>query len=331
MSHSSWELLRPTIRKEGSEIWASFNPKNRNDPIYEFLHSDPPNPRIWSAKVLWSDNKYLPKNSHREREDFLQYNPERYSHVWQGEPDDASSERKVLPYELLQTCVDAWGLRPTPRGAFVTAGLDVADTGQDKNALALRSGPELFDLQQWSGGKNWTGTDTAEKAAGLSMNAGVQRFFYDGVGVGAAIPGPIRRMKLPMTIQGIAFGGSPQAKDVVFITGRNPRTNAEYFSNWASQAGWVLRLRAEMTKRLVNGENVKPEDCLFINPKIPKIRDVLAQFAQPEWTDKTGKLKVDKQPRDPGQPEPPSPDCYDAAILAFSSDASRGLRERRMT
>ena len=33
VSHSSWDILIPTIRKEGSEIWASFNRFTERDPV----------------------------------------------------------------------------------------------------------------------------------------------------------------------------------------------------------------------------------------------------------------------------------------------------------
>ena len=83
-----------------------------------------------------------------------------------------------------------------------------------------------------------------------------------------------------------------------------------------------------MTQRLVNGEDVPLERCLFINPDIPELEDVLSEMAQPEWDDSSGKLKIIKQPRAPGESKPASPDSWDAALMAFSTDARRGLRER---
>ena len=64
----------------------------------------------------------------------------------------------------------------------------------------------------------------------------------------------------------------------------------------------------------MNGEDVDPHNCLFINPAIPKLQDVLAQLAQPEWDDSSGKLRIKKQPHEAGEQEPDSPDAYDAAI-----------------
>ena len=69
--------------------------------------------------------------------------PLRYNHIWEGGLDELSEARKVLPMYLLRQCVAAWDRRPV-RGAFGTGGFDVADTGADANALALRVGPELY-------------------------------------------------------------------------------------------------------------------------------------------------------------------------------------------
>ena len=240
-----------------------------------------------------------------------------------------SAKRKVLPFALLQLTVDAWPQRP-PRGAFRTAGLDVADTGDDLNSYAARSGPELFHVESWLGSLAYTPSHTARRAARRCQTHGVGLLLYDAGGPGAAIRGPLNEYLTAgggaLRHQGCHFGGKVQAEDVSFIRGRNPRTQKQYFFNWAGQAGWNVRLRADMTQRLMAGEAVDPHRCLFINPDIPHLADVLAQLAQPEWTDRTGKLKIEKQPREPGEAIPPSPDDYDSTILAYSPDAKRGLR-----
>ena len=87
----------------------------------------------------------------------------------------------------------------------------------------------------------------------------------------------------------------------------------------------VLVIRANNTQRLLDGQQVDPGHCLFINPEIPILEDALADMSRAEWTDETGKYRVIKQPRLPGGPLPPSPDIFDAARLAYAYDARRGL------
>ncbi len=327
MSHASWELLRPTIRKEKSQIWASWNPKYRTDAIAKFEAEMKDDTRVWTRKVNWSQNAFFPEKSNRDRRRDKVSDPERYAHIWEGEYDDVSAKRKVLPFALLRTCVDAWDKRPT-RGAFIDGGLDVADTGTDKNALCVRCGPELFRFETWRGSQSFTPSDTARKAKRIMDDYNTARFYYDAGGVGAGVRGPMIEAEPDFVVRGVNFGGKVDAPTMLYIRGGHgkTKTNEEYFRNWGSQAGWLLRVRANNTQALMNGDDIDPEKCLFINPEIKNLEDVLAEMAQPEWDDDTGKLKIEKQPREPGETKPPSPDCFDAARLAFAKDASRMSR-----
>ena len=320
VSHSSWEILRNTIRKPGSEIWGSLNPKNRYDPFYrDFVVRTQED--AWVCKVNFTDNPWFPRELEIERQADLRDNPERYPHLWLGEPDDVSDARKVLPYALLQQCVDAWPRRPLDAGV-AHAGLDVADTGGDKNAFTLRRGPNLTHAERWSAK---TLGRTAARTDKLCNEHGAVRLYFDAGGPGAGIRSHLVEdvQKRSYGFHGVQFGGSVLGEDVSYLRGAS---NKEYFFNRAAQMGWGVRIRANYTARLMDGENVPLDRCLFVNPAIEKLEDVMAQCAQPEWSDDAGKLKVDKQPREIGQPKPASPDAYDSIILAFSADSRRGLR-----
>lgn len=86
VSNNSWEILIPTIRKDGSEIWVSFNPKNITDPTYQrfvaYTGDD-----IISVKVGWQDNPFFPSVLNKERQKLLKADPEAYNHIWEGQPD----------------------------------------------------------------------------------------------------------------------------------------------------------------------------------------------------------------------------------------------------
>ena len=83
ISNSSWEILIPTIRKEGSEIWISFNPEQETDPTYQrFVVNTPPD--SIKEKVGWEDNPHLPATLEAERKYMLDVDPEAYDHVWGG-------------------------------------------------------------------------------------------------------------------------------------------------------------------------------------------------------------------------------------------------------
>jgi phage terminase large subunit len=83
VSKDSWELLIPTIRKNGSEIWVSFNPVDESDPTYvRFVASV--NPDAWVLKCSWRDNPWFTDTQNKERLWLLQSDPDAYEHVYEG-------------------------------------------------------------------------------------------------------------------------------------------------------------------------------------------------------------------------------------------------------
>jgi phage terminase large subunit len=86
VSDVSWEVLIPTIRKDSSEIWISFNPKNATDPTYERFVKYPPE-NAFVKKVSWRDNPFFPEVLNDERKALLAKDEDAYNHVWEGEPD----------------------------------------------------------------------------------------------------------------------------------------------------------------------------------------------------------------------------------------------------
>jgi phage terminase large subunit len=105
VSKSNWEILIPTIRKEHSEIWVSFNPDDENDATYQrFVVNPPPNSIV--VKVGWEDNPWFPSTLDAERRHMLAVDPEAYEHVWGGFPrkiSDAIIFNKRVSFETFET------------------------------------------------------------------------------------------------------------------------------------------------------------------------------------------------------------------------------------
>lgn len=83
LSERSLTLLRPTIRAEGSEIWASWNPRRKSDAIDKFLRQDKP-PGSIVVEANWRDNPWFPAVLEDERKLDLERYPDRYEHIWEG-------------------------------------------------------------------------------------------------------------------------------------------------------------------------------------------------------------------------------------------------------
>ncbi len=93
LSERSLSLLRPTIRAEGSEIWASWNPTRKNDAIDKFMRGwnqetsqyDGPPKGALVVQANWRDNPWWTSVLEEERKLELERYPERYPHTYEGQ------------------------------------------------------------------------------------------------------------------------------------------------------------------------------------------------------------------------------------------------------
>jgi phage terminase large subunit len=84
----SWEILEPTIRSPGSEIWVSFNPEMDTDFVYrEFVLNTPPDSII--TKMNWQDNPWCSQVLTARREQMRAKDNNSYMHIYEGHPRPA--------------------------------------------------------------------------------------------------------------------------------------------------------------------------------------------------------------------------------------------------
>jgi len=85
LTELSWDVIDPTIRKEGSEIWISFNPRFKFDHVYQlFVANDPP-PNSWVKKMGWRDNPFFKKTAMvQQMETMKNRDYEKYEWIWEG-------------------------------------------------------------------------------------------------------------------------------------------------------------------------------------------------------------------------------------------------------
>jgi phage terminase large subunit len=90
VSKESWDVLIPTIRREGSEIWVSFNTGEVDDPTYQrFVMNTPPNAVV--KKVSYLDNPYFPAVLEQERAYCQKVDPDAYDNIWEGNPKEITN------------------------------------------------------------------------------------------------------------------------------------------------------------------------------------------------------------------------------------------------
>jgi phage terminase large subunit len=80
----SLNLLRPTLRASGSELWFSWNPKRKTDPIDVMLRGEEIPTGAIVIKANWRDNPWFTPELEQERLDCIRMQPEQYEHIWNG-------------------------------------------------------------------------------------------------------------------------------------------------------------------------------------------------------------------------------------------------------
>ncbi len=99
-SDKSLTLLRPTIRKPGSQLWFSWNPVDPTDPIDLLLRGDELPPDAIVVQANYQDNPWLPDELRVEMEFDRKRDPEKYSHVWLGQYRTNSQARVFRNWKI---------------------------------------------------------------------------------------------------------------------------------------------------------------------------------------------------------------------------------------
>ena len=85
-SKASLRLLTPTLRKDGSELWFSWNRRLTTDPVDDFFLGGKPPPNSLIERVNYKQNPWFPEELRIEMEWMKERNYDLYLHIWEGEP-----------------------------------------------------------------------------------------------------------------------------------------------------------------------------------------------------------------------------------------------------
>jgi phage terminase large subunit len=177
LSQRSLDLLRPTIREEGSELWFSWNPRHATDPVDQLLRTNPP-PDSIVIKSSYRDNPFFPEVLRKEMEWDRARDPEKYAHVWLGEYERHSESRvfKNWKVEEFESPSDVtflfggdWGYSIDPS---VLVRCYVVDRKLYIDREAYRIGVEIDHLPQLfdtiPGSREWTITADSARPETIS-------------------------------------------------------------------------------------------------------------------------------------------------------------------
>jgi len=112
LSQRSLDLLRPTLRKPGSELWFSWNPDQPTDPVDALLRGTDPPPNSVVVKANYRDNPWLPQVLRDELQYDQKRDPDKFAHVWLGEYQRNSEARVFRNWRIEEFDVNPeWLLR----------------------------------------------------------------------------------------------------------------------------------------------------------------------------------------------------------------------------
>lgn len=317
LTKDQWDTLEPTIRKSGSEVWISFNPDLITDFVYQRFVVNPPKNSI-IRKVNYPENPFLSDTmrsviNEKKLEDF-----EDYEHIYLGVPRSTDA-RAVIKRSWVEAAIDAHNkitpINSTWQGAYV-AGYDVADDGDDKNAVAIIGGSVIAYIKEWKGNTDEL-TESALKARDIAKQFNAKEIGYDSIGVGASA-GSILNDHGWKDHYKFNAGSSVHKPDDEY---EKNVTNKELFANLKAQAWWLLADRFRNTyNAIMKGAEYSADQMISISSDIDKkhLDQLVIELSTPlRVKNSQGKVQVESK-ADLDKRKIASPNIADAVIIAAS-------------
>ena len=320
ISSESLGILLPTVfRNEGAKILYTYNPRYANDAVYKRFNGEETPPHSIVKQLDWRDNIYFDQAMKDEMEYNFKVDESLALHIWEGHLMPSGGNNSVLPLHHLKKCVDVHKTINYNPSAFTYLGLDIATSngsGGDLSAIAISNGAILkhvhsFDLEM---------VKIPDEVDFYAKKYNAVRVYYDAIGVGHSMGALINHKHSDRTYTLTPHVGSSRANGFDVKINSNT-TNGQFFRNLKAQSWWNLRVRMENTLRLIDGENINPDSCLFIDGSIPNLEKLLLELNQPVFKHDDGKLMVDKSPDGTE-----SPNLGDAVTYAFANGIKNGLK-----
>ncbi len=241
ISKKSWEILNPTIRKPGSEIWISMNRETENDPVWMAVGAHPDEQTI-VVKVNYCDNPFCPDEIKYMAQKCQKENPEDYEHIWLGAPATGDSH-KLIQYKTVRKAMEDKLINTT---SPLIIGLDVARFGEDKSVFCFRRGRLCSEFRSFSKLDN---VAVANQATHFIRQYHPARIFVDAGGVGGGVIDILHDRGFKKIVRPVLFGSKALLEE------RYHNRRAEM---WDEMRQW---LESEPQVQIPNDETLSAELC----------------------------------------------------------------------
>ena len=200
ISKKSWDILNPTIRKAGSEIWISMNREQENDPVWMAVGAHP-DERTLVVKVNYTDNPFCPEEVKYLAQKCQKENPDDYEHIWLGAPASVGAY-KLISYKSVRKAMEIQWRKST---AMLIIGIDVARFGDDATVMCFRRGRVCLEFKTF---KHLDNVAVANQATFFIRQYHPARVFIDAGGVGGGVIDILFDRGFKRVVRPVMFGGS---------------------------------------------------------------------------------------------------------------------------
>lgn len=335
LTKMQWDILEPTFRKEGSQIWIIFNPLYATDFAYQRFVLNPP-PNFIVRKINYDENPFLSQTILEVIQAKRAESEEDYQHIYLGVPRE-DTEGAVIKRSWIEASIDAHLKLGFGMAGRKVIGFDVADDGEDSCANVSSHGSVALWCDEWHAKED----ELLKSCSRTFQNAALRgaEIRYDSIGVGASAGAKFDELNQTRgQFEKIRYskfnaGSAVERPEDHYVSDRMDRIkNKDYFCNLKAQSWWNIADRFRNTYNAMNrGEKFSDEDMISISSDMPHLEKLKAELSTPRRDfDKNGRVKVESKqdlakPTREGGPVP-SPNLADAFVMAFAPSSTLNLR-----
>jgi hypothetical protein len=308
VSDESMEILEPSIRADGSEIWYSLNPKSEHGAVYkkyiapnlttierDGFYYDDADGGLLVIKINLSDNPFAPKelldaSNKMKREDY-----KKWRHIYGGEIILEDADNNLIKSDDIIYAAQKKDSLSANKAAPLIIGVDPARFGRDPSAIIRRQGRKAFSLVKFQN------QDTMQLAGRVAVIIKVEKpdaVFIDVGGLGAGVYDRLIELGYGEVVHAVNFGGKAIDSDRFY----NKRSEM-----WGLMGEWLKEIPCEI-----------PDDPALI-----------ADLVTPQYSyTSDGRMKLESKD-DMKKRLGRSPDAGDALALTFAMPVgARGANSR---
>lgn len=305
-----------------------FHRRRENGIVWTPERKDYPTGYVRVFVADWRDHPAKTQEWYDARK--ARYEREGLAHIFAQEVDRnyaAAVSNTVITYEWILAAVDAHIKLPWLAEALEahkdewTAGLDVADEGNDRNALTLRQYVVWRQVDEW--GERDPGISARKAVLACRPHAGNITCQYDCIGVGAGVKTEYNRLatddgvvdarRIPF-IPWNAGAAVEMPFERIIPDDRESLQNKDFFDNLKAQAWWSIRTRFYKTyKAVTEGVKYNPDELISIDSSMQLLEQVKKELMQPTigYSSRL-KMLIEKKPNGMR-----SPNLADSGVMAF--------------